>query len=308
MLGFNRTNHRPIAEHEAEGEVDRVYHEIRQTLRVTGVNLAFKMWAVHERFLPVFWNAVSGNVETVAFERCADALREETATLADSIGKLDVADRVRLGESQAHQLKASLDLYNYVNPKILLLTSAVRLVLDGEPIGAARRERNGGLDRIELGAPPAMPSMEMVSDDPDDRRLRAIFEEIKKTMSVQYVNSDFRTLALWPDYLAAGWERLKLVLKRERYIAACESLIDKSRALARTLPHPIPLTRTRVAEAGADVDEVVRITNAIERVLPQLMIAVDLFALDFRAPQDLLRSPFPPEVRRTFEQVQGGVS
>jgi hypothetical protein len=308
MLGFSRANHKPIDEHEADGEVDRIYHEIRQTMRVTGVNLAFRMWAGHERFLPLLWNSVGPNVETLAFERSADRLRDDAARSADQIGRLDVASRVRLGESQSFQLSAAIDLYNYVNPKLLLLTSAVRLVLDGEPIGATRRDWNGGLERVELGAPPTMPPMEMVSEDPDDRRLRDLLDDIKKTLAIPYSPSDYRTLALWPDYLSAAWERLKPVLKRERYIGVCESLIDASRSLARALPHPVPLTRTRVAEAGADVDEIVRITNMAERILPQLMINMELLALDFRPLEDLKRSPFPPEIRRTIEKVEGGAS
>ena len=36
MLGLGKK--KPVAEHEAEGEIERVYHEIRQVLSVTGVN------------------------------------------------------------------------------------------------------------------------------------------------------------------------------------------------------------------------------------------------------------------------------
>src|SRR5262245_6929871 len=74
MLGFSRANHRPVQEHEAEGDIERIYHEIRQTLRVSGINLDFRLWAGYERFLPVLWNAVAPNAETIAFEKSADQL------------------------------------------------------------------------------------------------------------------------------------------------------------------------------------------------------------------------------------------
>ncbi len=36
---------KPVTVHEAEDEIERVYHEIRQVLRVTGVNLNLRTWA-----------------------------------------------------------------------------------------------------------------------------------------------------------------------------------------------------------------------------------------------------------------------
>lgn len=120
MLGFGQP--KQVAEHEAEGEIDRVYHEIKQTLRVTGVNLNFRIWASYERFFPVMWDAVRPNVETRAFENAADPLRTEAVRRATTLGSLEAAGRVRLGQSQIYQLRAALHLYHYINPKLLLLT------------------------------------------------------------------------------------------------------------------------------------------------------------------------------------------
>ena len=71
MFGLGKP--KPVAEHEAEGEVERVYHEIKQSLRVTGVNLNFRAWAAYKRFLPAMWDAVRPVAETCAFESGADS-------------------------------------------------------------------------------------------------------------------------------------------------------------------------------------------------------------------------------------------
>lgn len=73
MFGLNR--HEPVSEHEASGEIERVYHEIRQTLRVTVVNLNFRTWAAYGDFLPFLWDAISPNSQTKAFGSAADQLR-----------------------------------------------------------------------------------------------------------------------------------------------------------------------------------------------------------------------------------------
>lgn len=118
MFGFGNSS--PVAEHEAQGETEQVYHQIRQSLRVTGVNLVFRKWAGYKNLLPVLWQAVRPNVETMAFEQAADQLRIEAARSVGALGPLGASAQVTLGESQAYQVRSALDLYHYINPKLLL--------------------------------------------------------------------------------------------------------------------------------------------------------------------------------------------
>lgn len=353
LLGLGKP--KPVPEHEAEGEVERVYHEIRQTLRVTGVNLNFRTWAAYGKFLPAMWDAVRPNAETRAFENAADQVRMRAVLAADKLGRLGVPAAVRLGDSQAFQIRAALDLYHYVNPKLLVLTSAVRLALDGEPVGPdatggggtgsertgsgqpapagegePSRQRSGGtgerdetgaggaapegaatgqgaadelgggarLELLERGAPGSMYPMEMVDEDPADPRLRAVFRDIRETLSLESINSDYRTLALWPDYLANAWVRLKPTVVEDDYRRAGNELRESARALARRLPHPVPLSRRLVEDLGVDADEVTERTASFERLLPPLILNVALLALDWRAPDHLAASPFPAASRR----------
>ena len=62
---------KPVAEYEAKGEIERVYHEIRQVLRINGMNLNFPTWAGYGQFLPVMWDAIRANLETRIFESAA---------------------------------------------------------------------------------------------------------------------------------------------------------------------------------------------------------------------------------------------
>ena len=53
MFGFGKP--KPVKEIEATGEIERVYHEIKQSMRVSGINLNFRTWAGFDKFF-------SGNV------------------------------------------------------------------------------------------------------------------------------------------------------------------------------------------------------------------------------------------------------
>ena len=68
-----------------------------------------------------------------------------------------------------------------------------------------------------LGAPRDMLDLEMEDEDCDDPHIETIFVDIKDTLSLPSVNSDYRTLALWPDYLSLAWQRLKPLTQSSAY-------------------------------------------------------------------------------------------
>jgi hypothetical protein len=177
-----------------------------------------------------------------------------------------------------------------VNPKLLVLTSAVRLALDGESLG---KPGSTEPELIERGAPAAMYPMEVVDEDPESEQLETVFRDIKKTLKLSQVNSDYRTLALWPDYLEAAWEGLKPITRRDEHREAADALRERSRTLARRLPHPISLSREQVEALGEDADKVMQTTERFEQLLPSLILNIALLALDWTEAGVLARSPFP---------------
>ncbi len=300
---FGSSKPKPIDEREAQGETERVYHEIRQTLRVTGVNLNFRTWASFERFFPVMWDAVRPNAETRAFEEAADRVRAEAVRAADRLGRIGAAAAAGLGESQSYQVRAALELYHYVNPKLLVLTSAVRMALEGEPVGGGE---SGAAERIVGGAPGRMYPMEMVSEEPDDEQTAAIFADIQETLGLSQVNSDYRTLALWPDYLEAAWQGLKPISQGAEHREAADALRELARSEARALPYRVALSREQVGALGEDADTVVQTTERFEQLLPGLILNVALLALEWRDADELTRSPFPVDLASSGTTSQGG--
>ncbi|WP_447980019.1 halocarboxylic acid dehydrogenase DehI family protein [Candidatus Nitrospira bockiana] len=279
-----------IAEHEATGEVAEIYHDLQQTLRVNGVNLVFRTWAGFGRTLRPLWDALRPNAGTRALEAAADRIRAEAVDAAEAMGLLGARGLVRLGESQAYHIRKALALYHYINPKLLVLTSAVTLALDGQAIGRGDAPEDPGVPR---GVPPTMSPMEMVDSEPDDERLQELFEDISTTLELSQINSDYRTLALWPDYLGAAWAQLKPKTKRDDYRRASEDLRKRARDSAGALPYPVPITEARIDEAGDDAASFKQLTLSFERLLPSLIVNVALMQLDWLSPEEARRSPFP---------------
>ncbi|HVY61613.1 MAG TPA: halocarboxylic acid dehydrogenase DehI family protein [Planctomycetota bacterium] len=286
--------HPEVPEAEAGPEVERVYHEARQKLRVTGVPLLFRTWAGFPTFFPRMWDAIRPNIETRAFESAADQLRASAVETAAGLGRIGAS--VPLGESQAYRLRGILDLYHYLNPKLLLVAAAVRLALDGALMGPVV-EDIASIELIERGPSPTMHALEMAPEKPDDPRLRAVFADIQRTLETGAVNSNYRSLALFPDYLVAVWARLKPILETESYRRAARVLGLEARSLARSLPHPVPLSLQRLEDLGEDVKGLVRATDDFERVLATLVLNMTLVLLDWNGPEALAASPFPARTR-----------
>lgn len=287
---------KPVAEYEASDEIDEIYHDIRQTLRVTGVNLIFCSLAGHPNALPTIWQALSPVVSTRAFEEASDELREKAVKHAASLGGLEVRDAVRLGPSQSYQIQQALMLYHYINPKLLLMVSALRQALEDRSSHADRSVSGRSVESVPRGEPLGMYPMEMVADEPDDERVAAVFKAIMEHYALSSINSDYRTLALWPDYLAAAWEGLKEKSVSSAYSQAVRDLEAEARTQALILPLPVGLSRADLDARVTDAAEVQEKIVDFERLLPPLILNVALMALDWQPMDRLVHSPFPIEV------------
>jgi hypothetical protein len=122
--------------------------------------------------------------------------------------------------------------------------------------------------------------MEMVDEATDDPRARALFSDIKASLGLSSVNSVFRSLALWPDYLAKVWEQLKPGMQSEANIRAADALREQACGLARRLPYTMSFNRSQLKTLGADEDEVMDSVQRFEAVLPHLIVDVSRLTLD----------------------------
>lgn len=291
---FGQSKPATVSEIDASGELEQIYHQIRQTLRVTGVNLIFRKWAAQQGLLPLIWPAMQPIAQLAAFEAAADQLRSDAVRLAGEVGRLDAASATRLGESQAFQVQRALELYHYVNPKLLLFNAVVRLAFTEESAPNALQPTG---EVVEAGWPPGMYPMEMEEEQPDEARMREIFDDIKQTLRLETINSDYRTLALWPDYLATVWQRLKPLVQLPHYEEATARLRESAQQHALTLPRPAGLSRRTASAANVDAAAAAETSQKFEQLLPGLILNVTLCLQDWQSPDEMAQSPFPASRR-----------
>lgn len=294
---------KPVTEQSASERVDKIFQELKQSLRVTGVNLNFRAYAAYEAFFPAMWEAMRPNVETRAFEDASDHLRAEAVHAAAGMERLSVLARAQLGESQAFQAESALLLYHYINPKLLIFQAALAKALEQDTPEPRAAAPAGSPELIERGAPARMPPMEMIEEPADDPSARRALADMKRTLNLEELHSDYRTLALWPKYLTAAWQRMKPMVKTDGYDTTCVRLGELARRLCDQLPYPIELRRDALAASGEDMDAVLADTKRFEAALPGLILNVSLLVLDWQAPELARRSPFPAKARGRVEAL-----
>ncbi|HNP59657.1 MAG TPA: halocarboxylic acid dehydrogenase DehI family protein [Nitrospirales bacterium] len=284
-------NH-PIPEEEAEKELDSIFHEIKQVFRVSGVNLNFRTWAAYPTFFPVLWESIRPVAETRVFEDSSDQLRALAARLAEKLPRLEVASSVRLGESQVFHIQAALELYHYINPKLLLITSAVEYACH-HPTMTAFQSRQQDHELITRGIPRHMYPMEMIEETPDNATLRKTFRDLQRTLGLTRINSDYRTLALWPEYFLSVWHRLKSVIHQPRYMEAALALQEAAQQMAGEVIPRLTLSEDQLRILGRKRQSFLETTSDFTHLLPPLILNIVLMSLDWRSREDLEMSPFP---------------
>ncbi|NTX05747.1 MULTISPECIES: halocarboxylic acid dehydrogenase DehI family protein [Myxococcus] len=279
---------RQVSEHGAEGGVERVYHELRRTMRVTGVDVSLRTWAAYPRFFVAMWEALGPNVETRAFEESALGLWQEVLDSTVQWEALGAWGTTRLGPSQRFHARGALELFETMQPRVMLMVSAVRMALEGQPVG--QQGALGTSERLERGVPSRMAAMDWVAEKPGDAVLRTLFADIVKTVGPPGVPGEYRALGCWPSYLETAWRRLKPRMKDEDFQRASERLLESARRRARALPYPVALSRERVSALGENAEAVLKVTQALERRSPALLLNLSRLVQDV---PDMLRQPMP---------------
>src|SRR4051812_15412471 len=116
----------------AEKESNRLAYEMKQTLGIKGFVLNLTGSAGLATGLPACWDAIRPCMETPELEDATARILNEAASLAEGLGKTNEKSTLELSQGETSQLQAGLDFYHFVFPKMLVLTSALRLACEQE--------------------------------------------------------------------------------------------------------------------------------------------------------------------------------
>jgi Halocarboxylic acid dehydrogenase DehI len=257
---------RLVPETEARGRVREIYAEVKQTLGIPFVSGLFQALGAYPAFLEMFWGAVQPLLRSQEYFSLADRLRADAYTRAHNYFEIPdlrtlLAD-MKFSEGARLELSGVVELFYYESPIMLLLAAAQFQAFEGK-VGQERPTTPA--QPAQFDTPPLL-LPEATAPVP----VRKIYDDIKRTLALPYVNMAYSAFARWPDFLAAYWSLLKPVTEAPVYRETHYGIRDTAWAFARELPHPLELTLERLDESGiaeADLAAVVRTTELFAKML-----------------------------------------
>ncbi len=279
-----------VLEEFAEGNLKGIYGDIKATFRVPIVNLVFRVLATEPDFLGTAWRQLHTNLQTVYCEEQADLIRSVAVQAVSAMGSAP--------GSGGADTDAVLQVFHYVNPKVLLAVGALRAASSGQypklaELPAAQKRQ------IRSGVPSSMPAtITMVDPASAEPAVRAIFQDIQSTLALPAVNSDYRALACWPEYLQVAWQSLKPLVTTPEYRQAQRDLRRMVEEVILALPFRMDINPHTLRHCGLSerqLDWIRSTLDAYYALLPGLVLNIAYLTVGSMGAETAARSPFPAE-------------
>src|SRR5437588_10605314 len=256
-----------VREGDASGRTLEIFQEMKAALGVPHVNLIFQAYAACPRFLDCMWKAMRPAVETREFFQDADRLRAEAYTRTHNYFLVpDLCSTIRevhFSAGAQHELTDVVELFHYNNPLLLLIASVQLQAFEDGP--TRHRTAQAGADHPVFTSKPIK-----ITEEAAPAPIRKLYEDIKRTLGVTVINTDYQAFARWPDFLNLYWNSLKPVISSPLFGENKHALRDSALALATDLPNAPQLTVEHMQEAGLEAEEISAAIHITEEVLDLL--------------------------------------
>jgi hypothetical protein len=289
-----------LSESDASGRTLEIYEEIKLALGVPQVNVIFQAYGVYPRFLDLMWNQLRPALETQDFFQHADRLRAEVYTRMHNYFSVpDLGSGIRqiqFSTGAQHELTGVVELFHYNNPLLLLITALQIQAFEDGP--AHRRVAKNRADHPVFAHQPVK-----VPEDSAPLPIKKTYDDIKRTLGVSFINTDYQAFARFPDFLNLYWNALKPAISSPLYGENKHALQESAMSLAGDLPNAPQLSVEHMQDAGLSEDEIsagIHITEEFLEVLSGLVLNIAFAKISLEGGN---RIQVAPRAEKKKEQV-----
>ena len=266
----------PVPEYLADDALKRVYEKTKLTLQVPWMGVVTMAFAHYPSFFDTLWGGLSqlaGSREFVeacrALRVCAEdaALQLEPRSIVYDLAELGYAER------EIEDIRALNEVFSHGNMPYLMIATAARLLLEGHSLS----ERGSSSPFEGRHGPSTENRLALMEAHHVDAPTIAVYDEIKATLGLPFINTDYRAFARWPSYFAVAWRDLAEKVPNEAYEARLTDVHDFAAEQIRALPNPGGLTSEiliNAAEQDGTADEITEVVRLFQWLLPGLVVNV----------------------------------
>jgi len=270
-----------VWEFQAEGALVGRYEDYKARLGVPWVGVVTLAYAHYRNFYDTWWAGLAPLAATDAYQSAAEAMRQRIEAKADQLTPAPIAARLRsagYSERELDEIRGAIEVLSHGNFAQMPAVFLARLALEGHvPDGSGEKPIT---PPTHSGPPPDAPSFVLVEPHHALSDQQAIYDDIKATIGLPFVNTDYRYLARWPSYFAAAWSDLKPHISTATYEDLAQAAHDDMVATPLSLPNIGGLNAELLQAAAAqdgDLAECRAVTELFTWLLPGLMLNVAYF-------------------------------
>ncbi|WP_068114361.1 hypothetical protein [Tropicimonas marinistellae] len=264
----------PVPEYEAEGDLADVYARTKEGLGVPWMGVVTMAFAHYPTFYARLWSGLEPILSTEAFARACLSLRAIAEREAERLAPAPLVPRLKdmgYDPREMDDIRSCNEVFSAGNMPYVLIATLARILLEGQSWS--------GNQSIEprRDVPEVMPRPALIEAHHADPTIAALYADIRETLGLPFVNTDYRAFARWPSYFAIGWSDLKAVISSPAYDSAVERVHDAAVDLARTLPNATGLTPEDLSAAASRdgaPGEVLAVVRLFQWLLPGLITNV----------------------------------
>ncbi len=271
---------RPVPEYLAGPELAACYADVRETLQVPWMGVVTMAYARYHDFFDALWQGLRPLVLSRPFVEESRRLRAFIEAGVDDLSPPPLIGRLEtLGyaEREIDEIRNIIEVLSHGNHLYVIVATIARLMLEGGEMAG-----RGDAPRFEgRHAPEAATPFILLEPHHADGPTSAVYDDVKASLRLPFVNTDYRALARWPSYFALAWGDLKPLVGGNVHEGLClefhRRVVD---AVVGGLPNPGGLTSKAVREAAqrdAPEGEVLHVARLFQWLLPGLMTNVAFF-------------------------------
>ena len=260
----------PVPEYAATGPLADVYARTREGLGVPWMGVVAMAFAHYPQFYDRLWAALEPVAGTEDFRKACAMTRSVAEEQAARLGPHSLLPQlVSLGYSprEIDEIRACNEVFSAGNMPYLLMATLARRLLEGHDWHGT-----GSMTPARTRPIPA-PKPVLIEPHHADPTTQALYADIRDTLGLPFVNTDYRAFARWPSYFHPAWDDLKQGIWSPGYEAAVTQVHDAALSAVDTLQNAAKLTPADLIEAArrdATLPEVLSVVRLFQWLLPGL--------------------------------------
>lgn len=280
----------PVPEYRAEGRRRAWYEDMKTALQVPWMGVVTMAFAEYPRFFDTVWTGLKPLCMSEPYIETSRTLRLATETGIAALKPRRLNERltsIGYAPVELNQIRAMIEVLSHGNFAYLPFVALCRALLEDVPFGDEAENREAPPFSGWHAPDEAVPFV-LMEPHHSTRATRALYEDIRETLGLNLINTDYRALGRWSSYLALSWQELKPHIDTAAYEAEVQATHDRLFNAALALPNPRDLTPAMVqqaAEEDASVEEVLAVVRLFAWLLPGLVTNVAYFRAQLLTPE-----------------------